>query len=209
MTWRRLQKQSGLGRNTQTGGVAADDSFWENEEEGGTSAAPANCGNPPKFLDELEELFGRITQDRGVLLSGGGVRDRTPSFGTEDPADDTPTDLFAHGSDRYRSKRPMQEVTVDSPRKKKSGSIETCLKDISDAMTKRNRKVEDEVQAQEQVRQMLEADGIDEGSELYQKALYLCKNVTNRAQFLGMRTPNGRLQWINFNWAALTQFHRR
>ncbi|KAJ1264799.1 hypothetical protein BS78_08G029200 [Paspalum vaginatum] len=216
ITWRDLQSRTGLGRDTQTGGIAADDSYWANEEgvheeeeEGDTSAAAANCGKPPKFLEELELLFGRTTQDRGVLLSAGGVRGRTPNSGPEDHPEHTPTDLFQHSSDQYMSKRPMREESVDSPRKKMSTSLEVCLKDISEAVTRRSRKSIDDVEGQDQVRQILDADGISEGSQLYLRALYLCKNAVNRKQFVGMRTKEGREEWINFNWEAMGQFHQR
>ncbi|KAJ1255283.1 hypothetical protein BS78_K268600 [Paspalum vaginatum] len=139
-TWRDLQKQTGLGRDTQTGGEAADDSYWANEEEGDTSAAAANRGKPLKFLEQLELLFGRTTQDKGVLISAKGVRGRTPSYGPEYHQEHTPTDPFQHSSHRYMGKRPMREETMDSPPKKKSRSVEFCLRDISEAVTRCSRK---------------------------------------------------------------------
>ncbi|KAJ1287256.1 hypothetical protein BS78_03G417000 [Paspalum vaginatum] len=50
--WRDLQNQTGLGRDKHTDGVAADDSFWETEQE--TNDEAATRGKlPPKFLEEL------------------------------------------------------------------------------------------------------------------------------------------------------------
>ncbi|KAJ1295735.1 hypothetical protein BS78_01G246100 [Paspalum vaginatum] len=88
-------------------------------------------------------------------------------------------------------------------RKKKSASIEECLRDISEAvLSKRSRKANNyDVAEHDQVRQILDGDEIPEGSELYLRALFLCKNAVNRMQFIGMRTKEGREQWIQFNWA--------
>uniref|UniRef100_K3YMM6 Myb/SANT-like domain-containing protein n=1 Tax=Setaria italica TaxID=4555 RepID=K3YMM6_SETIT len=83
MNWRDLQVQSGLDCDKHTDGVAADSTFWATDE--GTSTA-----KPPPFLDELYMLFGHTTQDRGTLLTTGGVRVATPSMGTED----TPADIL-------------------------------------------------------------------------------------------------------------------
>uniref|UniRef100_K3YYX3 Myb/SANT-like domain-containing protein n=1 Tax=Setaria italica TaxID=4555 RepID=K3YYX3_SETIT len=76
LSWKDLQSQSGLGRDKQTSGVAADASFWDDDE------------GPPPFLDELYTLYGRDTQDRGTLLTAGGIREATPSAGTEANAQD-------------------------------------------------------------------------------------------------------------------------
>ncbi|XP_034586677.1 uncharacterized protein [Setaria viridis] len=62
LSWRDSQIQSGLGRDKQTGGVAADPSFWD-DEEAETSAGAAQSSSQPSsikplpFLDELYELL--------------------------------------------------------------------------------------------------------------------------------------------------------
>uniref|UniRef100_K4AIU6 Myb/SANT-like domain-containing protein n=1 Tax=Setaria italica TaxID=4555 RepID=K4AIU6_SETIT len=88
LTWLSLQNKSGLGRDTQTGGVSADATYWEEDAEdttgGGAQArSQSSSVKPPPFLDELFELFGHEPQDRGTLLTAGGIREATPSVGTE------------------------------------------------------------------------------------------------------------------------------
>ncbi|KAK8462587.1 hypothetical protein SEVIR_1G230201v4 [Setaria viridis] len=96
-----LQKQSCLGRDTQTGGVAADATYWEEDEEdtSGGDAPPRSQPSsqptsvkPPPFLDELFELFGHEPQDRGTLLTAEGIREATSSVGTEGNAADLDQD---------------------------------------------------------------------------------------------------------------------
>lgn len=169
----------------------------------GTSAEQPQRGKPPQFLDELELLFGRTTQDRGVLLSAGGTREATPTAAWEEPAGSTPNQSQQHSSDRLRGKRPVREESVNSPQKKKTSSVEDCLREISAAVTRRSRRSVDDEEAQEQVRQILDDDGIPEGDQVYLQAMLLCMNALRRRQFTGMRTKEARLQWIEFNWANI------
>nr|TKW28002.1 hypothetical protein SEVIR_3G295400v2 [Setaria viridis] len=96
-----LQKQSGLGRDTQTGGVSADATYWEEDEQdtSGGDAPPRSQPSsqptsvkPPPFLNELFKLFGHEPQDRGTLLTAGGIHDATPSVGTQGNAADLDQD---------------------------------------------------------------------------------------------------------------------
>jgi len=92
---------------------------------------------------------------------------------------------------------------VDSPQKKKSASLEDCVRDISDTvkeMASGDQHLSQEEVEMDQVRQILEQDGFPEGTEEFLKATYLCKKKLNRRTFLTMKTPDGRLSWINFNW---------
>jgi len=52
----------------------------------------------------------------------------------------------------------------------------------------------------DQVRQILEQDGFPEGTEEFLRATYLCRKKLNRTTFLTMKTSDGRLSWITFNW---------
>ncbi|KAJ1259537.1 hypothetical protein BS78_10G164000 [Paspalum vaginatum] len=144
----------------------------EFQRQGGTSVGEPTHGNPPKFLEELKSMFSAHATNDGF---------DTPQHTLNNP--------FDQSSGQSRSKRPIREETMDSPPKKKSASIEECLRDISEA---------------DQVWHILDDDGIPEGSELYLRALFLCKNAINRKQFIGMRTKEGREQWIQFNWANIS-----
>ncbi|XP_014660706.1 L10-interacting MYB domain-containing protein [Setaria italica] len=125
MNRRDLQVQSDLGRDRHTGGIAADSTFWATDEgETSVDAIQTSTAKPPPFLDKLYTLFGHTTQDRGTLLTAGGVREATPSMGIEDTASDMYLDPMAATSARNMSKRPTREEVVDSPPKKKSGSLE-------------------------------------------------------------------------------------
>ncbi|XP_012699992.1 L10-interacting MYB domain-containing protein [Setaria italica] len=145
LSWRDLQIQSGLGRDKQTGGVATDPSFWD-DEEAETSAGAAKPSSQPSsvkplpFLDELYELYGRDPQDRGTLLTAGGIREATPSVGTEGNVADLYQDPIAASSAHNLSKRPSWEISVDSPPKKKSGSLEDYIRDISKTVANRSQK---------------------------------------------------------------------
>uniref|UniRef100_K3ZME6 Myb/SANT-like domain-containing protein n=1 Tax=Setaria italica TaxID=4555 RepID=K3ZME6_SETIT len=191
LSWKDLQSQSSLGRDKQTGGIAADASFWD-DDEGETSAGaaqPSSVKSLP-FLDELYTLYGYDTQDRGTLLTAGGIREVTPSVGTE-------ANAHAHNL----SKRPSREISVDSPPKKKSGSLEDYVRDLSETVATRSQKRGDREQEElDRAMQLIEEDGLQEGSELYCQALYLCRNSMYRRTFTKMKMKEGRLNWIQFNW---------
>ncbi|XP_004973695.1 uncharacterized protein LOC101777908 [Setaria italica] len=194
-SWKDMQAQSGLGRDKETGSVAADSSFWD-DNEGETSSAKL-----PPFLDELYMLYGRDTQDKGTLLTAGGIREATPSVGTEANAHDFYMDPMAASSARNLSKRPTRKISVDSPPKKKSGSLEDYVRELSETVATRSQKRGDREQEElDRAMQLIEEDGIEEGSELYYQALYLCKNAVYRRAFTKMKMKEGRVNWIQFNW---------
>jgi len=67
---------------------------------------------------------------------------------------------------------------VDSPQKKKSASLEDCVRDISDTvkeMASGGQQLSREEKEMDQVRQILEQDGFPEGTEEFLKATYLLK----------------------------------
>ena len=77
------------------------------------------------------------------------------------------------------------------------------MRDISDTvkeMASGGQQLSREEKEMDQVRQILEQDGFPEGTEEFLKATYLCKKKLNRRTFLTMKTSDGRLSWINFNW---------
>ncbi|RCV35194.1 hypothetical protein SETIT_7G221000v2 [Setaria italica] len=159
----------------------------------GTGAAQPSSVKPPPFLDELYTLYGRDTQDRGTLLTAGGIREVTPSVGTEASS---AHNLF---------KRLSWEISVDGPSKRKSGSLEDYVRDLSKTVATRSQK---RVNREEMVRamQLMEEDGLQERSPLYCQALYLCtRNPDYRTAFMQMKTKEGRLNWIQFNWDMLNK----
>uniref|UniRef100_K3Y268 Myb/SANT-like domain-containing protein n=1 Tax=Setaria italica TaxID=4555 RepID=K3Y268_SETIT len=216
LSWMALQKQSGLERNTQTGGVAADATYWEEDEKdtSGGDAPPRSKPSsqptsvkPPPFLDELFELFGHEPQDRGTLLTARGIREATPSVGTEGNAADLDQHPLPASSARAMSKRPAREFSVDSPTKKRSDNLEQYIRELSDSVAKRSQQRADRARG-EMVRcmQVLVEDSLQEGSPLYCQALYLCtKNPEYRTAFTEMTTKEGRMNWIQFNWDMLNK----
>nr|CAB3467575.1 unnamed protein product [Digitaria exilis] len=186
-TWKELQNSSGLGCDRNTGGVAADDTYWD------TSSEQQTHGKPPPFLEELELLFGHTPQDRGTLLTAGGVRESTPTIGSDDTPQEISEDPHSASAVRNTSKRTGRDEVVDSPQKKKSASMEDYVKEISESVAKRC-----ERRSREQEGAIiLEEDGIMEGSELYYMATYLCTKAANRRFFTQMKTK--RLNWIKFH----------
>uniref|UniRef100_K3YN36 Myb/SANT-like domain-containing protein n=1 Tax=Setaria italica TaxID=4555 RepID=K3YN36_SETIT len=189
LTWLALQNKSGLGRDTQTGGVSADATYWEQDQEdttgGGAQArSQSSSVKPPPFLDELFELFGHEPQDRGTLLTAGGIREATPSVGTEGNAADLEQDPPCY------------------PTKKRSDNLEQYIRELSESVAKRSLQRADRTHDQ-MVRcmQILKEDGIQEGSPLHNQAMYLCtKSAEYRSTFMEMTTKEGRMSWIQFYW---------
>ncbi|KAF8731824.1 hypothetical protein HU200_015764 [Digitaria exilis] len=128
-TWKELQNSSGLGRDRNTGGVAADDTYWV-PTQGDTSSEQQTHGKPPPFLEELELLFGHTPQDRGTLLTVGGVRESTPTIGSDDTPQEISEDPHSASAVRNTSKRTSRDEVVDSPQKKKSASMEDYVKEM-------------------------------------------------------------------------------
>uniref|UniRef100_K3ZEI1 Myb/SANT-like domain-containing protein n=1 Tax=Setaria italica TaxID=4555 RepID=K3ZEI1_SETIT len=192
MTWRDLQVPSGLGLDKHTGGVVADSTFLvADEEETSAGAAQTSTAKPPPFLDELYTLFGHTTQARGTLLTTGGVRQSSRQAPRPMPA----------SSARNMSKRPTWDEVVDSPPKKKSGNLVDYVRELSETVAMRSQKCGSHEQEElDHAMQIIEEDGIEEGSDLYCMTLYLCKNAVYRRAFMKMKTREGRLHWIQFNW---------
>ncbi|TVU36552.1 hypothetical protein EJB05_18490, partial [Eragrostis curvula] len=229
--WLKLQKQSGLGHNRNTGGVSADESFWEEHEEHDEHednesseederTPPQDPGKPPEFLEDLEYLFGRTPQHRGNLVCAGGHNQGSPSFPL--PAA-TPTRVAAGPSrlpDAQPSasdggvpdpvapqsppKRPSVEGSVNSPKKKRSrSSIEESVNLMADTLVNCNiiKAQQHDDDMMRRVAQTMREDGFTEGTEMFYKALHLCADRTYRVQFLDLKDREGRIGWINFNWS--------
>ncbi|TVU08543.1 hypothetical protein EJB05_41952, partial [Eragrostis curvula] len=261
--WLDLKHHTGLGRDPETGGVAADASFWEAHQQnkkadGEESSSVKTNGKPPPFLEELEYLYGKTPKERGKLLCAGGINVGSPSAplpGTQftgvpgatpstpippspalgaSPSTPVAANQFPGGGpffavpgaspstpvhagspcaveqeigrwseDRPPSKRTSGAHSVNSPSKKsRRSSMEDAVMVIAQTFAKDNimqSKKSDEAQL-DQVHQILEADGIMEGTEPHLKAITLCKDHLNRANFLRLKTLEARLAWIDFSW---------
>ena len=136
-------------------------------------------------------MFGRTTHNRGSLISVGGVREPSRSYGSHD----TPDDGVGCSSKRIR------EATVDSPPKKKM-SLEDHIANISDCISIRNQLDLKKTlnHGNKEVVRLLKEDGLEEDSDLYCMANILCKNDIDRRLFLHLKSKEGRLHWIRFQW---------
>ncbi|TVT98331.1 hypothetical protein EJB05_56375, partial [Eragrostis curvula] len=214
--------------NRNTGGVSTDDSFWEehDEQEENESSQedeptpPQDPGKPPKFLEDLEYLFGRTPQHRGNLVCAGGLNQGSPSSplpaatprrvsaGPSRLPDASPSASDGGVPDpvppHSPPKRPSVEGSVNSPKKKRSrSSIEESVNLMADTLVNCNiikaQKYDDDMMRR--VAQTMREDGFTEGTEMFLKALHLCADRTYRVQFLDLKDRDGRIGWINFNWS--------
>uniref|UniRef100_K3XQC8 Myb/SANT-like domain-containing protein n=1 Tax=Setaria italica TaxID=4555 RepID=K3XQC8_SETIT len=186
-SWMSLQKQSGGRRGTSYARpLSYSASYLYFYDTTGGDAQPRSQPSsvkPPPFLDELFELFGHEPQDRGTLLTAGGIREATPSVGTEGNAVELDQDPPCY------------------PTKKRSDNLEQYIRELSDSVAKRSQQRADRTHEQMvHCMQLLKEDGIQEGSPLYCQALYLCtKSVEYRTVLTEMTTKEGRMNWIQFN----------
>jgi hypothetical protein len=178
--WQYLQNHTGLGLDSSTGGIAADNSYYGRKgyiaHELITSSlfcgpilnlhyvqthdpsTQGSRGKPPPFLDELYTLFGRTTHDRGNLISAGGVREPPQSYGNQG----TPDDGVGCSNIRSSSKSPIREAIVDSPPKKKM-ILEEHIANISESICIRNRRTLSRGQEEvDEVVRVLNKDGFEE-----------------------------------------------
>jgi hypothetical protein len=99
------------------------------------------------------------------------------------------------------SKRSGRDYVVTSPVKKKTSSIEDSVREISESIKSKLGEHDPKLLSRMEMMECMKtlaADGITEGSELFNKAIYLLKNDTNRTAFLTMQTPEGRLAWLQW-----------
>jgi len=95
------------------------------------------------------------------------------------------------------NKRAAVDIEVNGPRKKRSCNIEDCMRQIIESIVHRSSREQMEVF---EVMEILRQDGVQEGSELYFKALDLFKNSVCRAEYKNMHDPANRIAWIEWMW---------
>ena len=97
------------------------------------SQSAAECTKMPKCLDLLITLWGHTPRGRGSLLSSSGHhREMTPSNACNGSPHEISPDPIGVQSVGQSSKRSTRDFSVNSPRSKKSASIDECLNDLID-----------------------------------------------------------------------------
>ena len=97
------------------------------------SQSAAERTKMPKCLDLLITLWGHTPRDRGSLLSSGGHHhETTPSNASHGSPHDMSSDPVGVQSVGQSSKRSTRDFSINSPRSKKSASIDECLNDLTD-----------------------------------------------------------------------------
>ncbi|CAO2040944.1 unnamed protein product [Urochloa humidicola] len=208
--WRNLNyRQSGLGRDTETGAITAPPDYWDDSNLDSSPAAigsqvPEDEVDPrraPPCVDLLFELFGHLPNDRGSLITSGGHTEA--SSPGSDPA--TPPHARIQGSGSLgqgpSSKRP-REQEVTSPHKKLSaGSVGESLQAVAHSLKTIQQTYAPDASEIRRVHELLHEDGISEADDDYIHAVLLCRNPLDRMSFLSFATKEGRLKWIRMCWA--------
>jgi hypothetical protein len=99
---------------------------------------------------------------------------------------------------------PGKEHVVDSPLSKKTKSMEYYVKRIYECMIERTRYGRSAIsREQEEVREMLqlvEEDGVPNGSELYFIATELFRSRARLAAYRSIKTAEHRIAWLRWTW---------
>ena len=176
------------------------------------SSQPArNKFKRPQCCEQLITILGRTPRDRGQLVSAGGHRpDNSPSNGSPHTPPSLSDEPIMPPSSHQPSKRVHREISVNSPRSKKSSqtpSVEECLEDLGQFLREaRSQKARRNNDARElaQVQDILWQDGISKADEVFVQALNLCGDRLRRQGFLGMTSKEGRLNWIKVIWGFVS-----
>uniref|UniRef100_K3YEE2 Myb/SANT-like domain-containing protein n=1 Tax=Setaria italica TaxID=4555 RepID=K3YEE2_SETIT len=136
-----------------------------------------------------------------ALQNSSGLGHDTQTGGVSADAT-TPPASSARASARAMSKRPVREFSVDSPTKKRSDNLEQYIRELFESMAKRSllRGPSTHDQTSRCI-EILKEDGIEEGSELHNQAMFLCgQSAECRSTFMGLGTKEGRMSWMKFYW---------
>ncbi|XP_066312676.1 uncharacterized protein [Miscanthus floridulus] len=133
LTWKDELSATRLGRDPRTGNIAADPEYWETQagsqlvtsEDG---LLEARHGRQPRFLDQLEALFGDRNRNTGCFMSADGIRESTPLTALR------PLDSGGPSSYHSSSKRGTMDNVVNNPKKKKTHSVGEYMARLSESI---------------------------------------------------------------------------
>uniref|UniRef100_A0A0E0LBT9 Protein kinase domain-containing protein n=1 Tax=Oryza punctata TaxID=4537 RepID=A0A0E0LBT9_ORYPU len=125
--------------------------------------------------------------EEGTMLCVGGTGERTPSGGSDDNLTPMSNDNVGRSSAGCVAQRAGKEQVVDSPPPKKSKNMEYYVGRISESMLERSRNessvIRGEQDEMKELLQLVEEDGVAQGSELYFIATDLFRSAARRAAF--------------------------
>ncbi|KAG2634426.1 hypothetical protein PVAP13_2NG257500 [Panicum virgatum] len=204
--WRDGFKQSGLGRDPETGEVAVDP-VWYAARHGESSELAGEKYKHLPFYEQLFSLFGHTPRDRGELVSAGGHgTDQTSSGDSTQTPQDLSDELGRSRSVGQSSKRSSREHSICSPIKKKSSTtpsldaLDGILKDVNERKSRRMAEAEEMAQ----VNQILNEDGYSESDVFFAQALNLCTHRLHCRAFLDLKTKEGRYNYVKVSWDMMT-----
>ena len=135
------------------------------------SQSAAERTKTPKCLDLLIILWGHTPRDRGTLISSSGHhREMTPNNGSHDSPHEILPDLFVVKSVGQSSKRTNRDYSINSPRSKKSASIDECLNDITDLIKDhklQKARINKQEQEMDKLVKIMKEDGVEDTDDVY------------------------------------------
>ncbi|KAL6621279.1 hypothetical protein ACP70R_033711 [Stipagrostis hirtigluma subsp. patula] len=200
--WKKLKNATGAGWDNTTGTIVGDEDWWQARIAEDPDAVHIK-GKPLAHENELENLFGNVDTEEGDMVCAGGLGERTPTGGSEDNVAPESEDNVGRSS-AVRAQRVRKEQVVDSPPPKRTKSMEYYVQCISESMLERSRNETNAVnQEQKELQESLEIvqeDGVEQGTELWFIASELLRSATRRAAFKMIRAPEHRIAWLRWTW---------
>ncbi|XP_066346739.1 uncharacterized protein [Miscanthus floridulus] len=198
LTWKEGLTTTGLGRDPHTGAIAADTEYWETQEvpqpmNSDGSQPEVLRGRQPRYLDQLEALFGDRNRNTGCFVSASGIRDSTPS------AVPRRLDLGGPSSNHSGSKRDTRDHVVNSPEKKKNCKYIARLSEtIAARSASRDRERTREQAEVDEAMQLLREDGVPATSDMFFLATDLFNNSVPRRVFRNLLTTEEWMAWLTY-----------
>lgn len=146
------------------------------------------------FVPDLWALFGDTHPEQGTFNAAGGAADPDNSL----PG--TPTPPIGQSSAGTSGKRASREFEASSPQKAKHPrSALDYMAEVSNSIAKRSSRpsVAEEMA---EVMDILNEDGIEQGSELFLMACDLFQGAGHREQFKRIKERKDRITYITWTW---------